>query len=188
MLTVLQLQRGVRELEQLLSARKKSTGTTDNVSPRPDSRPASLSTSSVSSVPAVEFVPARSWHGRGCRSRSRIVWAGQQSPLPTANQFSVLASPVVSLAGSRASPAPADGAKLHTLVIGDSITRNIKLASSATVYCLPGAKASDIEANLRVLASRMSKQGNQAHSTTSYSNSSSSKNSCWHQQYSSEAV
>ena len=77
---------------------------------------------------------------------------GEQSPLQTANQFSVLASTVVSPAGSRASPAPANGVNLHTLVIGDSITCNVKLASSATVYCLPGVRASDIEANLRVLA------------------------------------
>ena len=40
------------------------------------------------------------------------MWAGQQSPLPTANQFSVLARPVVNLAGLRASPALANGAKL----------------------------------------------------------------------------
>ena len=81
------------------------------------------------------------------------MWAGQQSPLLTANQFSVLASLVFSPVGSRASPTLADRAKLYTVAITDSITRNVKLVSSATVYCLPGARASDIEANLRVLAS-----------------------------------
>ena len=55
-------------------------------------------------------------------------------------------------------------------MIGDSITRNVTLALSETVYSLPGARASDIEANLRVLASRREKQGTQAHSITSYSN------------------
>ena len=162
------LERRVRELEDLLSTR--NTGTTDNISPRPDSRPASLSTTSVSSAAAVEFAPAQSQRGRGHRSRSPVVWAGQQSPLPTADKFSVLASPFVSPAGSRASPAPAYRAKFHTLVIGDSIAPRVKLASSATVYCLPGARASDIEANLRVLASCRDKQGTQSHSTTSYSN------------------
>ena len=144
------LERCVRELH---SAR--NTGPVDSISPRP----ASLSTSSVLSAAAVEFVSARSRHGRGHRNRPLVVWASQQSPLPTANHFSVLPSPLVSTAGPRASPVLADGATLHSQVIGDSITRNVKLASSATVYCLPGARASDIEANLRVLASCRDKQG-----------------------------
>ncbi len=59
----------------------------------------------------------------------------------------------------------------HTLLIGDSITRNIRLATPATVCCLPRARASNIEANLRVLTSRREKQGSPAHSTTtSFSN------------------
>ena len=86
------------------------------------------------------------------------MWAGQRPPLLTANQFSVLASPVVSPTGSCASPALANGAKLHALVMGDSITRNIKLALLATVYCLPGARASNIEADLGVLATCRDKQ------------------------------
>lgn len=35
-----------------------------------------------------------------------------------------------------------------TLVTGDSITCNIKLKNPATVMCIPGARAPDIEANL----------------------------------------
>ena len=90
---------------------------------------------------------------------SLVVCPGQQSPLQTANQFSVISSPGFIPAGLCASPELAEGAKLHTLVIRDPITRNVKLVSSATVYYLPGARASDIEANLRVLASHREKQG-----------------------------
>ena len=42
-------------------------------------------------------------------------------------------------------------------MIGDSITRNIRLEQPATIYCVPGARATDIEANLRVLASTRTK-------------------------------
>ena len=56
------------------------------------------------------------------------------------------------------------------LVIGDSITRNIRLATPADVYCLPGARASDVESNLRVLASHMEKQGTKAQHITKYRN------------------
>ena len=49
------LERRDWELEQLLSA--GNTGTADSVSPRPDSRPASLSTISVLSAAAVVSEP-----------------------------------------------------------------------------------------------------------------------------------
>ena len=52
-------------------------------------------------------------------------------------------------------------------MIGDSITCNLKLHHQPL---LPGARVSDIEANLGVLPSGREKQGTQVHSTTSYSN------------------
>lgn len=56
------------------------------------------------------------------------------------------------------------------LIFEDTIACNIRLTSPATVFCLSRARASDIEANLRVLASVGEKQGNQANTTTSFSN------------------
>uniref|UniRef100_A0A4W6EZL8 SGNH hydrolase-type esterase domain-containing protein n=1 Tax=Lates calcarifer TaxID=8187 RepID=A0A4W6EZL8_LATCA len=163
------LERRVRQLEQLLSPSitLDMTGTPDSVSHGLDSEPvrASLASSAVSA----EFVPVSRRKGAR-KSKQPVVWPGLQSPLPTANRFSTLASPVGSPVRPRVSPAPADRAKQRTLVIGDSITRNVRLASPANVYCLPGARASDIEDNLRVLASRREKQGAQAHCTPSYSN------------------
>ena len=64
------LQRRVRELERLLSA--KNMVTADSVNPGPDSRSASPSTRSGLLAAAVELVPARSRHGRGHRSRSEF--------------------------------------------------------------------------------------------------------------------
>ena len=87
------------------------------------------------------------------------VWCGSvmESPTgsPSVREVSRLAPPVSPLqhggSGTRGSGTP------QTLVIGDSITRNIRLAQPATVHCVPGARATDIEANLRVLASTRAK-------------------------------
>uniref|UniRef100_A0A667ZVX6 SGNH hydrolase-type esterase domain-containing protein n=1 Tax=Myripristis murdjan TaxID=586833 RepID=A0A667ZVX6_9TELE len=165
------LERRVRDLEQLLSARNTLdiTGTPDSLSPGPDRRPASASTSLASSAEAAGFVSV-SRRGKARKSKSPVVWPGLRSPLPTANRFSPLSSPVGNPVGQRVSPAPVDRVEQRTLVIGDSITRNVRLASPAVVHCLPGARVSDIEDNLRVLAASRKKQGTQAHYTSSYKN------------------
>ncbi len=91
------------------------------------------------SVPALEpmqqgnWVTVR-WPSRGSKHRSSV-------PIKTSNTFSPL------------SDAPTEKPDVSALVISDSIVRNVKIETPATiVYCLPGARAPDIMANLKVLA------------------------------------
>ncbi len=73
-------------------------------------------------------------HSRGSKHRFSI-------PIKTFNRFSPL------------SDAPTEKPDESTLIIRDSIVRNVKIETPATiVHCLPGARAPDILANLKVLA------------------------------------
>ncbi len=75
-----------------------------------------------------------SWHSHGSKHRSSV-------PIKTSNRFSPL------------SDAPTDKPDESALVIADSIVRNVKIETLATiVQCLPGARAPDILANFKVLA------------------------------------
>jgi len=51
---------------------------------------------------------------------------------------------------AKAGTPPISGGK--SLIIGDSVTRKVRLHTPANVICLPGARAPHIEANLRLLA------------------------------------
>ncbi len=71
---------------------------------------------------------------RGLKHRSSV-------PIRTSNRFSPL------------SDAPTEKPGESALVIGNSIVQNVKIETPATiVHCLPGARAPDILANLKVLA------------------------------------
>ncbi len=91
------------------------------------------------SVPALAPVQQGNWvtvrrHSRGSKHRSSI-------PIKTSNRFSPLCD------------APTEKPGENALVIGNSIVRNVKIETPATiVHCLPGARAPDILANLKVLA------------------------------------
>ncbi len=74
------------------------------------------------------------WHSSGSKHRSSV-------PIKRLNWFSPL------------SYTPTENPDESALVIGDSIVRNVKIETPATiVHCLLEARAPDILANLKVLA------------------------------------
>jgi len=91
------------------------------------------------SVPVTMPLQQGNWvtmrrHSRGSKHHSSI-------PIKTLNRFSPL------------SEAPTEKPDESALVIGDSIIRNVKMETPATiVQCLPGARVPVILANLKVLA------------------------------------
>lgn len=101
------------------------------------------------------------------KGRQPVAWPCLWSPLPTA--VSCLAGPVCSPVGLRAHSDSDNGANQSTLITRGSITCNISLTSPATV-CLPGARASNVNNNLKVLESCTVKDGTQGHTATTFRN------------------
>lgn len=104
--------------------------------------------------------------GRKCCRNAQPVSLIQQTE--TFNRFSPLSSGSVSEAeSSLVSTPPVTGSetpklptissdKLKTLVIGDSITRSIRLKANhpAIIHCLPGGRATDVKANLKMVLAK----------------------------------
>ena len=104
--------------------------------------------------------------GRKCCRNAQPVSLNQ--PTETFNRFSPLSNGSVSEAeSSLVSTPPVTGSetpklptissdKLKTLVIGDSITRSIRLKANhpAIIHCLPGGRATDVKANLKMVLAK----------------------------------
>ncbi|XP_072573229.1 uncharacterized protein [Paramormyrops kingsleyae] len=108
-----------------------------------------MSTTAIQSppTPAAELSQQGKWlmtrqHSRKSKSNSHR----HHSPIRISNRFSSL------------SETPTETPVESALVIADSIPRNIRVVTLATIVnCLPGARATNIAANLKVLAKSKSK-------------------------------
>ncbi|XP_067223657.1 uncharacterized protein [Chanodichthys erythropterus] len=133
---IVRLTERISELEtriQTLIEDSKNAGASDTVLDA-----TSLVNSVHCSVLAVEPAQQGTWVTVRRPSRGKH---HSSLPLRTSNRFSPL------------SDAPTENPVESALVIGDSITRNVKIETPATIVtCLPGARAPDIKANLKVLA------------------------------------
>lgn len=123
---IAELETRIRTLYQI----QESETFLDSLLPEPDaSLDASVSPPPVSSLQD-DFITVPKKHS--CRPR-----AAEHHPTRVFNRYSPLSN------------TPTEKA----LIIGDSILRNVRLETPGTiVQCIPGARATDIEANLKVLA------------------------------------
>uniref|UniRef100_A0A674A4Y1 SGNH hydrolase-type esterase domain-containing protein n=1 Tax=Salmo trutta TaxID=8032 RepID=A0A674A4Y1_SALTR len=102
--------------------------------------------------------------GKRCRNAQPMSLI---QPTETFNRFSPLSESESEAETSLVSTPPAVGSempkaptissdKLKTLVIGDSITRSIRLKTNhpAIIHCLPGGRATDVKANLKTVLAK----------------------------------